>query len=104
MAKTRYNMNRFRKVYPNLRRSPNEHTLYKIETKILEFSSSDSASVVLDTKWTTPNVVIASTDNINVWISSIIKATIDGAWTVTVNSSADFTGEVHIQVSEGDEL
>ena len=44
---------------------------------------------------------IGSDANVNVWVHQLTKDVSTGVWSVRIKSSASFTGEVHILVTEG---
>lgn len=94
----RIDLNRFRKVYPSMKKSPRYFTqTNEIQTFSLTFNGSTSETIQIGT-FTTPTVVIAGEDNVNLWISSIAQT--DNVWSVTINASAAYTGDVHIHVHE----
>ena len=69
----------------------------EIKTFTLAFSNSTTESIQIGT-FTTPIVVIAGDDNVNLWIAGITQS--DSVWTVQVNASTAYTGTVHIHVHE----
>jgi len=105
MATTKFkkrNMNRFRKVYPYLRREPRYElvstTESLIEISAVPFVNSDSAIYVYANHFPSAPVVTAtavdtngnSTADVNVYLSSV------SATQVIVETSAKFTGTVHL--------
>ena len=94
----RIDLNRFRKIYPQMKRSPIYfNQTNEIKTFTLAFSNSTTESIQIGT-FTTPIVVIAGDDNVNLWIAGITQS--DSVWTVQVNASTAYTGTVHIHVHE----
>ena len=94
----RIDLNRFRKIYPQMKRSPRYfNQTNEIKTFTLAFSNSTTESIQIGT-FTTPIVVIAGDDNVNLWIAGITQS--DSVWTVQVNASTAYTGTVHIHVHE----
>ena len=96
--------NRFRKVYPFLRRKPvNEFTLTKattIEIGKLTFTNSSSQTYNFSEVYSSVPVVTAisvdsesnNTASVNVFVSSISQTS------ATFEASSAFTGEVHFQI------
>ena len=94
----RIDLNRFRKIYPQMKRSPvwfNQTN--EIKTFSLAFSNSTTESIQIGA-FTTPIVVIAGDDNVNLWVAGITQS--DSVWTVQINASTAYTGTVHIHVHE----
>ena len=69
----------------------------EIKTFTLAFSSSSAETIQIGT-FTTPIVVLASDDNVNLWVASISQT--NSVWSVQINASAPYTGTVHIHVHE----
>ncbi len=102
-----HDQNRFRKIYPLLRVKPVYKQLVTaeeienmsgidVETKILEFTNEHQKDYSF-TKTYTAIPVIALTpedENVNIFVTSLDTSK------VTIESSAPFTGKVHIQVFE----
>ena len=73
MARTQINLNRFRKIYPQLRKSPvwwsrdlsGSSEAFTIDT------ATDSLTLTLSNQYNSPVVVASTDDNVNVWISSL---------------------------------
>ena len=96
----RFDMARLRRTYPFVRRKPRyafkSDDIVTFETAALTFTISDSGTYNLQQTYTSaPTVTVTSVDtganaNVNVWVSAVTQSTI------TVRSSALFTGEVHI--------
>lgn len=94
----RIDLNRFRKIYPQLKRSPQYfNQTNEIKTFTLDFSSSTSETIQIGT-FTTPIVVISGDDNVNLWIQSISQS--NSIWSVQVSASTSYTGTVQIHVHE----
>lgn len=107
MAKQRIDLNRYKKIYPLQRKSPqNLNKNYEAYGATITFTAADTAETVVENSGTissTPVATITSTDSVNVWISSIARSIpTDGTsdWKVTVISSSAFTGEVHVLLVE----
>ena len=107
MARARINLNRFRKVYPQMSKSPRMFAA-ELRPYKLTFNNSFSDQITIS-NFITPVVVLtagsdpndSSTDgNVNLWVQSIIRAPNGINWVVTIESSAPFTGEAHIHVGE----
>ena len=104
MARTRIDLNRFKKIYPLQRKSPRWYT-QNIEAYgyTLTFSNESSKSIET-TDVTSPIVVITGVGqnvNVNLWVHSLTVNAITGVWTVEIRSSAAFSGDVHIVLTEG---
>ena len=69
----------------------------EIKTFSLAFSNSTTESIQIGA-FTTPIVVIAGDDNVNLWVAGITQS--DSVWTVQINASTAYTGTVHIHVHE----
>lgn len=105
MANKTYNINRLRKSYPLIRVKPVYKNFFSIEettnmsgidveTKILEFINEHQKDYSF-TKTYTEIPVIALTpedENVNIFVTSLDISK------MTIESSAPFTGKVHIQV------
>ena len=104
MARTRIDLNRFKKVYPLQRKSPRWYT-QNIESfgYTLSFTSEDRKSIET-TDVNSPVVVITGVGpdvNVNIWVAELIVNPTTGVWTVIVEASSAFTGDVHILVTDG---
>jgi hypothetical protein len=96
----RFDMARLRRTYPFVRRKPRyafkSDDIITFETAALTFTIADTGShIFAETFTSAPIVTVTSVDtgtnaNVNVWVSQVTSSTI------TVRSSAIFTGEVHI--------
>ena len=106
---TKFDRNRFRKIYPVTRfpasisfRSNKEVV---IESLSLNFANEDSKTVNLTQKYSEiPSISIGVKSlsnhdliNVNVFISSISLDPATNVVTLTINSSARFTGDVDIE-------
>ena len=99
MANKVYDANRLRKVYPLIRVKPvfknfTTEDGIKVETKILEFFNEHQKPYSFEETYTEiPIIALTPEDeNVNIFVTSL---TIDS---MTIESSAPFTGKVHIQV------
>ena len=94
------NANRFRKVYPGIRKTPVYGLAVAIEGVVLELLSTNTASYSFINSYkeipaVTATVVNASGEaNTNVFITAISKTS------VTVETSIAITGQIHLQVVE----
>ena len=89
-----YDLNRFKKTYPFVRRFPRVHTLDVVEAVALTFGGVSSVTYTFVKTYTEAPIVTATADSdVNVFISSLTKDEI------TVETSAVFTGNVYIQVT-----
>ena len=97
----RIDLNRMRKIYPQMKRSPRWfNQTNEVETHKITFSNDTSKTFSIGT-YTTPVVVLSPEDNLNVWISSIV-GTSGGVWKVTITSSVEIAaGSVNVHVAEG---
>ena len=104
MARSRIDLNRFKKIYPLQRKSPHYFTqTINSHAYELEFANQ-SQNTVATTDVNSPIVTITgvgTNSNVNVWIETLARDTTTGIWSVTVKASAAFTGSVHILVTEG---
>ena len=104
MARTRKNLNRFRKIYPQLRKSP---VWWIRDTSIREVKVLDASVSLSFTTTVTVNspVVVATaegaTSNVNVWVTSVTDANNDKLWDITVAvSDSAYTGKIHVMVGD----
>jgi len=96
------NKNRFRKVYPGTRKSAVDESLYptKIEAGIITLSDSNEGEYVFSYGYASVPAVIATVvdttgeANTNVIVSAVTTSK------VTVQTSANITGNIHVQVVE----
>ena len=104
MARNRINLNRFRKIYPQMRKSP--VFWYKEQEGIpLEVVTVSGGGANYDYTTTiaymSPVVVATAEENVNVWVSQI-QHNGGGFFTISVRTSdVDYTGDIHIQIGEG---
>jgi len=98
--------NRYRKTYGATRVIPKyeaigEGTVIEVTSEIelltINFSNANSGSVSCNRLYNNPVIIVTPTDNVNVFVSSITNTTVT---TVTISSSASFTGSVHIGIAE----
>lgn len=107
-----YNRNRFRKTYPRFRASPSNGVIsdgaFTAEGLIINFSDESSKVITLTGRYqSVPSVSITPVgdiNNVNLYISSVSLASVPSAGgktaVVTIEASAPFTGQVHVQVVE----
>ena len=94
------NANRFRKVYPGVRKTPVYGLARKIEAVVLELTNTNTATYVFKNGYANAPAVTACVlneagdANTNVVISSITSSS------VTIETSVNITGKVHLQVVE----
>ena len=99
MARTRIDLNRFRKVYPQIKKSPSYfNQTNEVKTFKISFSGSSSETLLIGAFTLPPVVVLGGEDNVNLWISSLVKT--NSLWYVTVNSSTLYSGDVHVHAHE----
>ena len=102
MAAVRRNINRFRKVYPGIIKTPRYETDFKgvIETKILTIDNKDSIIFTYASNYITTPAVVASplqtssstSADVNVFITAISSTS------VTFGFSATFSGKLNIHI------
>ena len=104
MARNQLNLNRYRKIYPQLRKSP---VLWIKDTSIQEVKVLDANVSLSFTTTVTVNspVVVASpegtTSNVNVWVETIVADSSGNFWDITVAvSDTSYTGKVHVMVGD----
>ena len=98
MARARINLNRFRKVYPQMSKSPR---MFSAELRPYKIVFSNSISETFEiANFISPVVVVSPEDNINPFVHSIIRADNGINWNVTIQTSAPYTGTVHVHVGE----
>ena len=102
--KSKYDLNRYKKVYPLIRTKPVYDELNMLgqgasEVAILEFSDSHEETYTFSETYTQIPVIAATPadENVNVFITSL------NTTTVTIEASSNFTGKVHIQVFTNEE-
>jgi len=98
MALITRNTNRYRKIYPGIRKTPSWENVddLQFESTILTFTGvSEGTYTFTKTYKTEPSVVASPAGTIadvNCYISAISLTS------VTINTSMEFTGDVHVQV------
>ena len=103
MARTQINLNRFRKIYPQLRKSPvwwTRDLSGSSEAFTIDIANGDSLTLTLSNQYNSPVAVASTDDNVNVWIHTL---NYNGAeWEVTVAvSDTGFTGKIYVHILEG---
>tara|TARA_Y100000592_G_scaffold90156_1_gene148399 strand:+ start:53 stop:376 length:324 start_codon:yes stop_codon:yes gene_type:complete len=104
----RYDLSRIKKTYPLLREKPIFKELcdatstsgsVDVEVEVINFNNTYTGSYTFKKTYTSIPIVAATAENenVNVFITSL------NTTSVTIESSADFTGKVHIQVFKDDE-
>ena len=108
MARSQINLNRFRKIYPQLRKSPvwwTRNTEGASESRVLGDGIYFPTLAFTSTLIYNSPVVIATAegDDVNVWVESISEASgLPGQWFVIVNvSDQSYTGKIHVHIYEG---
>lgn len=100
MAGTKFrnrNLNRFRKIYPGVRKTPVNASVadsaVTLEEAILQFSNQSSLTYTFNQIYEqVPSVTLAAEENVNVYITAISTTS------VTIESSSLITAKVHVQV------
>jgi len=105
MARTKLNLNRFRKIYPQLRKSPvwflRGEAITK-ETIVIDLSVPDPLTFTTSLSFNSPVVVATAEDNQNVWVPLLNGPNVDGQWDITIaHSDAGSTAKIHVVVYEG---
>ena len=106
MARTKLNLNRFRKIYPQLRKSPvfwyKEQDGILLETTRGECTGGQFSYQTTQT-FNSPVVVATAygtESNVNVWVASV-TAVGDGTFAITVQTSdSGYTGYVDLHIGE----
>lgn len=103
MIKSKYDLNRYKKVYPLLRTKPVYDEIVmlggiKTEVAIIDFVDSYVETYTFVETYTQVPVIGATVEdeNVNVFVTNI------NTTSVTVQSSAPFTGKVHLQIFDSD--
>jgi hypothetical protein len=103
-----YDANRVRKTYPLIRLKPVETSItnssvisvsgINAEVTILAFANSFSETYTFTETYSSVPVIVATPEdeNVNIFITSLTTTS------VTVQSSAPFTGNVHLHIYEDD--
>ncbi len=100
MAGTKFksrNLNRFRKIYPGIRKTPVNATVSDksvvLEETILSFSSQSSRTYTFSQIYNQiPTITLSADLNVNVYITSISTTS------VTIEASSPITANVHVQI------
>ena len=99
MSSSKYDLNRFKKIYPLVRVKPFFQDFtgsggIDAETTILEYDNSFEESYTFTQIYNQIPTVSATPEdeNVNVFITSL------SLFSVTIQSSSPFTGKVHIQI------
>lgn len=102
MARSQINLNRFRKIYPQLRKSPvwwPTNVGNQVEAAVITLTSG-VGSYTTSLFYNSPVAIATPEDNVNVWISSLTPVG-DGTFIVEVTASdTSFSGDVHVHVGE----
>ena len=105
MARNSINLNRFRKIYPKLRKSPSifqRGEAVTRETKIIDLGNGDSLTFTTVKLFNSPVVVATAEDNRNVWVSSITDGNSDNKWDITIaHSDSGSNTKLHVIILEG---
>lgn len=102
MARSQINLNRFRKIYPQLRKSPYWWSGPDGATESHQHDLSSGLSLVTTNSFNSPVVIATAEDNINVWVATLSDSNNDGIWDITLGiSDATFTGIIHVHIYEG---
>lgn len=102
MARNQINLNRFRKIYPQLRKSPAWWTRSEgaIEAITIDVANGDSLTQVATLSYSAPIAVATADENVNVWVSNINQNGSDWEITVAVSDSS-FNGKIYLHLLEG---
>lgn len=104
MARNQINLNRFRKIYPQIRKSP-EYWIKDTHIRDVREITLTSGSHTFTTAGTINAPVaiasaVGSNSNVNVWITSILDNG-GGTWNITVGASdTSYAGLVHVVVGD----
>ena len=105
MARTKLNLNRFRKIYPQMRKSPSWFVRGEAITKeavVIDLAVPDPLTFTTSLSFNSPVVVATAQDNQNVWVSTITGPDGAGLWEITVaHSDSSSTSKIHVVVYEG---
>ena len=97
MSRKSYDLNRFRKVYPLLRRKPEFLNISSVETARLSYSGNEySKTFMFKESYTTSPACVATAenDNVNVYITSISLSSV----TVEISNSPDAGNETIVNL------
>ena len=99
MTNSKYDLNRYKKVYPLVRNKPVYDELLMLggldtETVIIEFNNSNEESYTFTKNYNEiPTVAVTPEDeNVNIYIVSLSTTSL------TLESSSAFTGKAHVQI------
>lgn len=99
MTSSKYDLNRFKKVYPLIRVKPifqefTDSDGIDVETTILNYNNSFEETYTFNQTYSQIPTVSATPEdeNVNVFITSL------SLLSVTIQSSSPFTGKVHLQI------
>jgi hypothetical protein len=100
MAVLKKNINRFRRVYPGIRKSPKYEAQVNVEAGYIDLSNESNGTYTYTLKYDEiPSVVGtpqdstgAGTVNVNIWISAITKTDVE------FSTSENMTGRIYLQV------
>ena len=105
MARNSINLNRFRKIYPKLRKSPQFFVRGEAvtrETNIIDLANGDSLTFTTTKVFNSPVVVATAEDNRNVWVASIVGPNVDNKWEITIgHSDSGSNVKLHVVILEG---
>ena len=102
MARTQINLNRFRKIYPQLRKSPFWWSGPEGATESHQHDASGGLSLVTTNHYNSPIVIATCEDNVNVWVATLEDPDIDKIWNITLGiSDTSFAGIIHVHIYEG---
>lgn len=106
MARSKIDLQRFRKIYPQLKSSPRYFSqTNEVETHKISFSNEQSKTIGVG-RYNYPVVVVTAEDNINVWVSAVVRVNSTDpnrspTWQISVETSTLYNGDVHVHVAEG---
>ena len=102
--KSKYDLNRYKRVYPLVRVKPVYDEIMmlgglNVETAIIDFNNSFQETYAFQETYTQVPVVGATPEdeNVNVFITSVTTTS------VVIESSSAFTGKVHLQIFKSEE-
>jgi hypothetical protein len=101
MARTKIDLQRYKKVYPQMKSGPHFFSQSnEVETHKLSFSGESIKTFGVGI-YNYPVIVLTPEDNINAWVSAVVRPVVGGAWQITVETSTSYTGKIHVHVAEG---
>ena len=105
MARNSINLNRFRKIYPKLRKTPSIFQRGEAatrETKLIDLGNGDSLTFTTTKLYNSPVVVATAEDNRNVWVASVTDGNSDNRWDITIaHSDSGSNTKFHVIILEG---